>query len=57
MYMYTCAWACAQLFSRVQLCAPMDCSQPSSSVHVISQARILESVAISSSGGGGGGRS
>ena len=33
------------------LCNPMDCSPPSSSVHGISQARILEWVAISSSGG------
>ena len=31
------------------LCKPMDCSPPGSSVHGISQARILESVAISSS--------
>ena len=30
------------------LCDPMDCSWPGSSVHGISQARILESVAISS---------
>ena len=53
MYIYTRARVCAQLLSRVQLCAPMDSSQPSSSVHVISQARVLEWVAISSSGGGG----
>ena len=32
------------------LCDPMDCSLPGSSVHEISQARILEWVAISSSG-------
>ena len=31
------------------LCDPMDCSPPSSSVHGILQARILEWVAISSS--------
>ena len=31
------------------LCDPMDCSPPGSSVHGISQARILECVAISSS--------
>ena len=37
-----------QLLSRVQLfCDPMDCSPPSFSVHGISQARILEWVAIS----------
>ena len=32
-------------------CNPMDCSQPGSSVHRISQARILETIAISSSRG------
>ena len=32
-------------------CVPMDCSTPGSSVHGISQARILEWVAISFSGG------
>ena len=37
---------CAHLF--LILCHPMDCSLPSSSVHGISQARILEWVAISS---------
>ena len=38
-------------FSHVQLCDPMDCSVPGSSVHGILQARILEWVAISSSRG------
>ena len=33
------------------LCDPIDCSLPSSSVHAISQARILEWVAISFSRG------
>ena len=33
--------------SRVQLCDPMDCSLPGSSVYGIFQARILEWVAIS----------
>ena len=33
------------------LCDPMDCSPPGSSVHGISQARILEWVAISLSRG------
>ena len=33
------------------LCDPMDCSPPSSSVHGILQARVLEWVAISFSGG------
>ena len=38
--------------SRVQgFCDPMDCSPPGSSVHGISQARILEWVAMPSSGG------
>ena len=35
----------------VRLCDPMKCSSPSSSVHEIFQARILEWVAISSSRG------
>ena len=38
-------------FSRVQLCSPMDYSPPSSSVHGILQARILEWVALPSSSG------
>ena len=33
------------------LCDPMECSPPGSSVHGISQARVLEWVAISFSGG------
>ena len=37
--------------SCLSLCDPMDCSPPSSSVHGISQVKILESVAISSSRG------
>ena len=37
--------------SRVQLCDPMDCTLPGSSVHGILQARILEWVAISFSRG------
>ena len=37
--------------NRVRLCGPMDCSPPGSSSHGISQARILESVAISFSTG------
>ena len=36
-----------QLLSHVQLCDPMDCSLPGSSVHGIFQVRILEWVAIS----------
>ena len=41
-YIYT-----VKLLSHVQLCDPMDCSLPGSSVHGIFQARILEWVAIS----------
>ena len=37
--------------SRVQLCDPVDCSPPGSSIHGILQARILEWVAISFSRG------
>ena len=37
------------MFSHVQLCNPMDCGLPGSSVHGILQARILEWVAMSSS--------
>ena len=37
--------------SCLTLCNPVDCSPPGSSVHGISQARILEWVAISSSRG------
>ena len=42
------ACVCAQLLSCVQLCDPMDCSPPGSSVHGILQARTLEWGAISS---------
>ena len=40
-----------QSLSRVQLCDPIDCSPPDSSVHSVFQARILEWVAISFSRG------
>ena len=40
------AAAAKSLQSCLTLCDPMDCSQPGSSVHGISQARILEWVAI-----------
>ena len=43
-----CCWV-AKLY--LTLCDPMDCSPPGSSVHGISQARILEWVAISFSRG------
>ena len=35
-------WCVLSHFSHVQLCDPMDCSLPCSSVHGISQAKILE---------------
>ena len=42
--------ACVSSCSVMSLCNPMDCSPPSSPVHGISQARILEWAAISSRG-------
>ena len=49
---YSPICVCAQLLKNVQLsCDLMDCSLPGSSIHGISQARILEGVAISSSRG------
>ena len=45
---HKCEWSLSVLSD--SLC-PLDCSPPGSSVHVISQARILEWVAISSSRG------
>ena len=44
-----CMWSVTQ--SCLTLWSPMDCRSPTSSVHGISQARILEQVAISSSRG------
>ena len=38
-------------FCYVQLCNPVDCSMPGSSVHGILQVRILERIAVSSSSG------
>ena len=46
---YLCA--CAQSLSCVQLCNPMGCSPPGSSVHGIFPTRILDQIAISCSGG------
>ena len=43
-----CVCACACVGSRVWLCDPIDCSPPGSSVHGMSQARILEWAALSS---------
>ena len=40
-----------KLLSHVQLCDPVDCNLPGSSVHGIFQARVLEWVAISFSRG------
>ena len=42
---------CLVAKSCLTLCNPMDCSPPGSSAHGISQARILEGVAISFSRG------
>ena len=41
----------AQTLCHLTLCDPMEYSLPGSSVHGISQTRVLERVAISSSGG------
>ena len=40
-------YACSVTQSGPTLCGPMDCNQPASSVHGISQTRILEWIAIS----------
>ena len=49
---YVCVGILLLLLSHVQLfCDPIDCSPPDSLVHGISQARVLEWVAISSSRG------
>ena len=45
-----CVYVCACTLSRVQLCDPMDCSLPGSSVHGIFQVRILEQVPFPSPG-------
>ena len=48
----TCIYAvCCAVLSRVQLCSPLDCGPPGSSVHGILQARVLEWVAMPSSRG------
>ena len=49
IYTYMCV--CTQSLNDVQLCDPMNCSPPGSSLHGISQVRILEWVAISYSRG------
>ena len=49
-YMYTMEYCCCLVTkSCLTLCDPMDCSPPGFSVHGISQARILEWVAMPSS--------
>ena len=48
---YTYMHACMCVQSCSTLCNPMDCNQPTSTVHGISQSRILEWVAISYSRG------
>ena len=45
--MCVCVRARTRVLSCIQLCYPMDCSPPGSSVHGIFQARILEWLAIS----------
>ena len=44
-------FSCNIVFYLGLFCSPMDCSPPGSSVHVISQARILEWIVISFSRG------
>ena len=56
LHLGACMCACVCMFmlscfSHVQLCDPMDCSPPDSSVHGILQARILEWVTMPSSRG------
>ena len=51
-----CMGACAVTQSCLSLCNPMGCSPPGFSVHGISQARILEWVAVSFSRGSSQGR-
>ena len=48
--MCMCVYVCACRQLGLTLCNPINCSPPASSVHGISQARILESVAISPPG-------
>ena len=48
---WLCTCACSVTQSCLTLCNPLGCSPPGSSVHGISQARTLESVAISYSRG------
>ena len=48
-YMHVCV--CSVVLSSPTFCYPMDCNPQGSSVHEISQARILELVAISFSRG------
>ena len=49
-----CCGGCLVTESCLTLCDPMDCSSPGSSVHGISQARILEWAAVSFSRGSSG---
>ena len=50
--MYACSYMpCLVAQSCLTLCSPVDCSLPGSSIHGISQARILEWVAMPSSRG------
>ena len=51
IYATECCFCCSVTKSYLILCNPMICSRPGSSIHGISQARILQGVAISSSRG------
>ena len=56
VWVYACVCVCVCVLvlvaqSSLTLCKPMDCSPPGSSVYGISQARIMEWVAIPFSGG------
>ena len=51
MFLWTCRCCVLSCFSRVQLCYPICCSLPGSSVRGILQARILEWVARPSTRG------
>ena len=50
-FFHWCLYCCLVVQSCPTLCEPMDCGPPGFSVHEISQARILELVAISFSRG------
>ena len=47
IYLLSCVWQLRVVAAKTSKSDPMDCSPPGSSVHGISQAKILEWVAIS----------